>query len=61
MWGFVLISVLCLAGCGTGPKENPVSIGVTNPDPNDALYGITLENEAQNLDRIKAGNSKTKK
>jgi len=45
----------CLAGCDSGPKENPKSIGVVNPDPNNPLKDVTLENEAQNLDRIKAG------
>lgn len=50
-----LLSLL-LASCATGPKENPVSTGVANPDPKDALSGVTLENEAVNLDRIRSGN-----
>jgi len=49
--------VLSLAGCGgsSGGKDGPVPIPVVNPDPNNTLNDVTLENEAQNLDRIKAG------
>ncbi|WP_406693722.1 hypothetical protein V5E97_22060 [Singulisphaera sp. Ch08] len=55
VWVPAGILSLGLTGCDSSPKWNPVSVGVTNPDVANPLYGVTLENEAQNLDRIKAG------
>jgi hypothetical protein len=47
---------LLLSGCGSGAKEPPKPIDVVNPDPNPSgpLKGVTLENEAQNVDRLRA-------
>lgn len=44
------------AGCGSDQPENPPSIGITNPAPDDPLVGVTLENEAQHLRQIQPGN-----
>jgi len=51
---------LSLAGCGesSGGGAGQAPIPVINPDPNNPLKDVTLENEAQNLDKIKAGNGK---
>jgi hypothetical protein len=61
--GVFAAGVLALAvpGCDSGPKENPKSIGVYNPDPNSPLKDVTLENEYQNLDKIRAGTNYKKK
>jgi hypothetical protein len=61
--GAFAVGVLALAvvGCDSTPKENPKSIGVYNQDPNSPLKGVTLENEYQNLDKIRAGTDYKKK
>jgi hypothetical protein len=48
---------LALSGCGgsSGGTEGPKPIPVVNPDPNNPLKDVSLENEAQNLDKIRAG------
>jgi hypothetical protein len=49
-------------GCSgsTDGSSGPKPIPIVNPDPNNPLNGVGLENEAQNLDRIKAGAGKPK-
>jgi hypothetical protein len=56
------VLALSLTGCGgsTGGSSDPTPIPIVNPDPNNPLNGVGLENEAQNLDRIKAGAGKPK-
>jgi hypothetical protein len=52
---------LLLTGCGgssSNGSSGPTPIPVVNPDPNNPLYGVGLENEAQNLDKIRAGAGK---
>jgi hypothetical protein len=54
---------LLLSGCGfSGEKEPPKPIPVVNPDPNPSspLKGVTLENEAQNVDRLRASHNAPK-
>ncbi len=45
------------SGCGGNPEhgsaESPVVAPVHNPDPNSPLQGVGLENERDNLDKIK--------
>lgn len=55
--GPALILSVLLGGCGSSNEaKGPEPIPVVNPDPNPnySLKGVTLENEAQNVDRLRA-------
>jgi hypothetical protein len=61
-WSVPAVAIaLSVSGCGgsssNGP-DGPKPIPVVNPDPNNPLNGVGLENEAQNLDKIRAGAGK---
>lgn len=47
-------ALLLLAGCGRTPDGPPPKpIGVTNPNPDDPLKDVTLENESSNMDKVR--------
>ena len=58
IWPAVLLNLALAAGCGgtSGEKMDPEPVPVYNPDPNNPLKDVTLENEAKNLDRIRNAN-----
>jgi hypothetical protein len=54
---------LLALGCGNpAPNEQGgVNLApVYNPDPNSPVKGVTLENESQNLDKIRGGAAQKK-
>jgi len=55
------VLALSLVGCSGSSSDGsagPTPIPVVNPDPNNPLKGVGLENEADNLDKIRAGTGK---
>ena len=49
-----LTTLTILVGCGGAPDGPPPKpIGVVNPNPDDPLKEVSLDNESSNMDKIR--------